>query len=266
MLTRALPLLAAAIISVAGCGASQEEYITPSRLANGLVIILPGIEGESAYNHDIRDGLLAGGTNQGVMIHNWGWPVPGAGPLINQVDFIGNRLAGARLAQIVADYQDRYPGRPVHLVGHSGGGGVAVFSAEGLPEGRQVDGLVLLSASISSGYDLTKAIQKCRSGIVNFYNKSDAAVLGVGTTVVGNVDGMHGPSAGLIGFDRPRSGDSAEKKRAYRKVFQVQVEEGLDEVDAHGAATRSDFVARNVAPWVYSSAWPAGASVAGEQE
>jgi pimeloyl-ACP methyl ester carboxylesterase len=251
-----LPLgLGAALLGLAaGCN-GNDDYLTPERLGNGLVIILPGIEGESEFNHDIRKGLVRAGVSRAMPIHAWGRPIPLAGVLINQVDFLGNRLSGGTVARMITAYQDSHPGQPVHVIGHSGGGGVAVFAAEALPEGRQVDGLILLSASISSAYDLTKAAAHCRKGIVNFYNPEDTGLLGVGTIVMGTVDGTHGPSAGLIGFDKATA-------RGNEKVFQVRVD-GLDAIgDPHSAATGVSFVAANVAPWVLANAWPANSSFA----
>ncbi len=246
-----LPVVAAilgAVLSVMGC-TGNAEYLTEDRLNNGLVIILPGIEGHSRLNENIRGGLVAGGVYRAMPIHPWGRPVPLVGPLITQVDFLGNRLAGIGIAKIVTDYQDKYPDRPVYIVGHSGGGGVAVFAAEAMPEGRQIDGLVLLSASISSAYDLKKALSHCRNGIVNFYNKGDAGLLGVGTIVVGTVDGTHGPSAGLIGFD-------SFDKPGYEGLYQVKMV-GVSE-DSHTTSTQAGFVASFVTPWVLSDSWPAG--------
>ena len=198
----AVALASAGLLATAGCG-SNTEYVTEERLANGLVIVLPGIEGESQANRSIRDGLLAAGVDRAVPIHHWGRPVPGLGLLLNQMDIIGNRLAGINIAKMIVAYQDSHPGMPVHIVGHSGGGGVAVFAAEAMPAGRQVDGLVLLSASVSSAYDLTKALGKCKNGIVNFYSKADVGLLVIGTIVAGNVDGIRGPAAGAISFDKP---------------------------------------------------------------
>jgi len=251
-------------IAAGGCGDRNAPYLTESRLAKGLVIILPGIEGESPLNHDIRKGLVAAGVYRGLPIYSWGRPIPLAGPLINQMDFIGNRLAGARVAEMVVSQQDRYPGRPVYLVGHSGGGGIAVFAAEALPKNRKVDGLILLSASISKGYDLTKALNRCRNGIVNFYNRSDAALLGVGTTIVGNVDGGHGPSAGLVGFEMPRSGDPKEKILAYKKLYQIEATPAMTRgsIDPHASTTDPDFVATYVARWILASHWPPRGSYA----
>jgi len=249
-----LPLLSMLTV---GCGYdASSSYMTPARLDEGLVIILPGIEGEGPMNRDIRRGLEMAGIRRALPIYHWGRPVPGIGMILNQMDFIGNRLAGASIAKMIEQYQAEHPDAPVYLVGHSGGGGVAVFAAEGMPEGKQVDGLVLLSASIWSGYDLTKALSRCRSGIANFYNESDIGLLGIGTTITSNVDGMRGPSAGLIGFETPKPGDSEAKKLAYGKLFQIPIVG--DESDPHAAATRPGFVSARVAPWVASSDWPAG--------
>jgi len=248
-----LPVVAAilgAVLPVMGY-ADNAEYLTEDRLNNGLVIILPGIEGHSQLNENIRRGLVAGGVYRAIPIHPWGRPVPLVGPLITQVDFLGNRLAGIGMAKIVTDYQDKYPDRPVYIVGHSGGGGVAVFTAEAMPEGRQIDGLILLSASISSAYDLKKALSHCRNGIVSFYNKGDSTLLGLGTIVIGTVDGTHGPSAGLIGFD-------AFDKPGYESLYQVKMV-GVSE-DSHTTSTQTGFVANFVTPWVLSDNWPVGST------
>ena len=255
-------VLAASLASAAGCNTSNQKFLTDERLANGLVIILPGIEGESRLNRNIRQGMVSAGVYRGMPIYSWGRPIPLAGMFLNQVDFLGNRLAGIGIAKMVTDYQDSHPGRPVYLVGHSGGGGVAVFAAEAMPQDRQLDGLILLSASISSPYNLSKALSRCRNGIVNFYNKEDAMLLGLGTTVVGNVDGGHGPSAGLVGFAKPGPKDSDEKRFAYTKLFQVQLTPTMaGHGDPHSAVTRTSFVAAHVAPWVRAGSWPPGGRV-----
>ncbi|MFW6132614.1 MAG: alpha/beta fold hydrolase [Planctomycetota bacterium] len=240
-----------------GCNGGG-PYMQEERLQNGLVIILPGIEGESQFNRNIRRGLLSSGIDRAMPIHRWGRPVPGVGMLLNQMDVVGNRIAGAVVAERVMEYQDEYPGRPVHLIGHSGGGGIAVFAAEALKDDHKVDGLVLLSASISSAYDLSKALSRSRSGLVNFYSEADVGLLVIGTILAGNVDGTHGPAAGAIGFDRPRPGDRPEKKRAYSKLHEFPVSDAmLPGADAHTAATGTAFVRRHVAPWVMSTMWPA---------
>ena len=246
-------LLLTLAAAAAGCGGTGlDPGLDPTRLANGLVIVLPGIEGGEGLSGGIRDGLLSGGVTAAVPIVQWGRPVPVAGPLLNQMDFVGNRLVAQRLAQMVANYQDAHPGQPVYLVGHSGGGGVAVFTAEALGElgaERKVEGLVLLSASISKGYDLAKALAQCRKGIVNFYSRGDLAVLGVGTTVFGNVDGVRGPAAGAVGFDN-----------SYARLYQVPWSEDMlsyGNLGGHIDTANERFVRQYVARWVTGPAWPA---------
>lgn len=249
-------LLIAALTLIAGCGgAASDQFLSETRKSNGLVIILPGIEGESPFNHDIRRGLLSAGVTDALPIYHWGRPIPLAGVLLNQVDVLGNRIEASKISSMIVQYQDAYPGRPVYLIGHSGGGGIAVFAAEGLPPGRQVDGLVLLSASISSGYDLTRALARTKNGIVNFFNQDDVPLLGIGTTVLGNVDGARGPASGLLGFDTPSPNDRQERVEAYRKLRQVPIQGMAGDGDAHTAATRAGFVSNMVAPYVRSGAW-----------
>ncbi len=234
-------VLLAGLLSAGGCGADT-SYMNDERLDRGLVVILPGIEGRSPLNADIRRGLDAAGIDTAMPIYAWGAPVPGIGMVINQTNFLGNRLAGANIAQFVTEYQDQHPGKPVYLVGHSGGGGVAVFAAEAMPPGRQIDGLVLLSASISANYDLTDALAKVRNGIVNFYNSDDVALLSVGTTIMGNVDGARGASAGLEGFTS-----------SFPRLYEGRVN---GSGDPHASTTRAAFVASRVAPWIRAKTWP----------
>ncbi|KPK79216.1 MAG: hypothetical protein AMJ81_13605 [Phycisphaerae bacterium SM23_33] len=237
-----------AALGLGGCGLSGEN-VTPERLDCGLVIILPGIEGEGPLSHGVREGLLDAGVDLALAIHQWGRPVPLAGPLLNQMDIIGNRLAGARIAQLIMDYQDSHPAGPVYIVGHSGGGGVAVFAAEALPDGRDIQGLILLSPSISSGYDLTKALGRCRNGIVNFYSKGDVGLLVVGTTLFGNVDGVRGPAAGAVGFSK-----------SLPDVYQVGWDESMVAAGhdgSHTGVTNVRFVKTHIASWVKKPNWPA---------
>ena len=247
LLRLATLLVSLSILTLSGCSPTNKELVTPERLEHGLVLILPGIEGEGTLSYNIRKGLLKAGVSAALPIYRWGRPVPLAGPILNQMDVIGNRLVAKRIAQYIVDYQDSHPFAPVYIIGHSGGGGIAVFTAEELPDGRMIDGLILLSASISKGYDLSKALQHCRKGIVNFYSKKDVGLLGVGTTVVGNVDGVRGPSAGLTGFDN-----------SYPKLYQIPWSKDMESAGNYGGhadSTNPEFVKEYVAPWVMGIGW-----------
>ncbi len=239
--------------SLGGCGVSTPSleddsmYVNEQRKSKGLVVILPGIEGPSHYNRGIREGLYNAGVEYALMIRPWGVPVPVAGMLVNQTNFLGNRLAGAGVAQMVADYQQNYPGRPIYIIGHSGGGGVAVFTAESLAEshGKKIEGLVLVAGSISKGYDLTKALAMTNKGLVNFYNPMDTAMLQEGCMVAGCVDGAHDEAAGLNGFTK-----------RFKQLYQVHVPPADDQ---HGSGTRSPYVTEYMAPWISAPQWPLAA-------
>ena len=255
--SRISPVLLAVVLAAVGCS-DNAEWTTPERLNEGMVVILPGGEGAGQLNKEIRYGLDEAAIAYALPIRDWGRPIPLLGVLINQVDFLGNRLAAHHIARTIMQYQDEYPDRPVYIVGHSGGGGIAVFVAEYMDEGRQVEGVIILSGSISSAYNLQKALSRTRHGIVNFYNRNDGALLAVATTLVGNVDGIHGPSAGLIGFDEPRDGDSEERRRAYTALYQVEMTDDMLVIggDSHTAVTQRSFVTTFVAPWIYLPVWP----------
>jgi hypothetical protein len=168
--------------------------------------------------------------------------------LVNQTDAAGNRKAGAKLAQRILTYQRNRPGRPIFLVGHSGGGGVAIFAMESLSSmgGQPIEGAFLLSASISSNYALGRALQMTRRGIVNVSNPEDN-LLDSGTAVFGNVDGGHGGSAGRTGFSR-----------RYPKLFERQVTAASLGVTgpAHFVATNARVIGQRAPAWLLSPSWP----------
>ena len=257
-ITRLGPFILPALLCLAGCSGNA-KFMTEERLARGMIMILPGIEGPSPLNEDVRRGLIAAGCPRAMPIRSWGNPLPLLGVPLKQFDLLGAHLAAEDIRDELVRYQTKHPGVPVYLVGHSGGGGIVVLVAEKMPDGHSLTGLLLLSASISSAHDLTEALQHLDNGIVNFYNKEDAAMLGVATTLFSNIDGLHGPSAGLLGFDWPAESDSDERKTAYGKLYQIQLKPGMlrQTGDPHTVATRPSFVATYVAAWTNGQPWPA---------
>ena len=231
---------------VAGC-CSEQPYMAKDRLARGLVVVLPGIEGRSGYNEAICRGLDAGGVVCAIELHDW---TSSLGPLYNLRAYDRNRRMASQLGWRLTRYMWEYPECPVVLVGQSGGGAVALWTAEQMLPGYKVDGIVMLAASVSPKYVLEFALAKTREGIVNFYSPRDWLFLGLGTTVYGTMDGRHSHSAGQLGFEIMHNSPDA---RAYNKLYQVPWRPEMaasGNAGMHLTSGAEDFVARYVAPLV----------------
>jgi hypothetical protein len=254
-------LLAGTLLAACGCAPTgraafdlDKRYVTTERAAKGLVVILPGIEGEDQAPHDVRDGLYKAGIPYALVVYRWGAPVPGVGMLINQTDVARNRRQGEEIASQIATYQQKHPGAPVFMIGHSAGGGVTVFTLEALGRitgAKPIDGAFLLSSSLSANYDLTGALNMTRRGIVNVSNSDDTLVLGAGTAAAGNVDGGRGDSAGRTGFSR------SYQKVYERPITNEEVRRRLGVMGpAHFVATNEKLIEHYAPAWILAERWP----------
>ena len=177
---------------------SVDHLASNDRRAAGLVIVLPGIEGRSTLNLDIARGLVDGGVPCSVELHDWT-----TGRLFYSLYHLRSTTWQARqavrLAKRITDYQSEFPGRPVVLVGHSGGAAMSLLTLP-LLEDRKITGAVMLAAAVSPRYDTTAARQYVERGIWSFHSPLDWLQLGLGTLAAGTFDGKHTFSAGMVGF------------------------------------------------------------------
>jgi pimeloyl-ACP methyl ester carboxylesterase len=176
---------------------------TADRLGQGLILVLPGIEGHSAFNWSIVQGLRDAGVGAATVLHDWTtgyWPAF----LFHLRAGRRNRLQADEIARIIIDYQEAFPKRPVHLIGHSGGGALAVWAIESLPEGRTVSTALLLAPALAPSYQLGTALRKTDRGIWHFWSPFDCLFLAAGTLCFGTLDGRHCPAAGWCGFRSPK--------------------------------------------------------------
>ncbi|MCG3179432.1 MAG: hypothetical protein BIFFINMI_01767 [Phycisphaerae bacterium] len=212
-------ILAAGLILAgsAGCSANNEApYVTPERLDSGLIVILPGLEGPSMNNSDQQQGLYDSGLPYAIHIYDWIGSQVGVSYAFDQP---ACRRKAAEVAAFIADYQAHHPGRPVFLLGHSGGGAIAVFAAEAMPEGHALAGLVTMAAALSPEYDLSKALVHCGGRMANFYTPTDWFLRGL-TGIGQNLDGVPGATAGYDGFRLPANG-SAQRARLFSSLRQI---------------------------------------------
>lgn len=227
-----------------------EEWLAPERAEQGYAIVLPGVEGTSFHNISIARGLIDAGYPGALEVRDW---TTGHWPL-----FVYHLMALARNRQVARDiaaqivaYQDRFPDRPVTLVGHSGGAAMAVLVLEALPEERRVTQAVLLAAAISPEYDLTPALARTERGITNFYSWGDVPHLVVGTLALGTVDRQHTVSAGAGGFHVPPNLNEDERQLYAERLHQIPYRLAMAKSfngGGHIGPTNRKFVADWVAP------------------
>ena len=201
------------------CGRLLQRFRTPERYAHGLIIVLPGIESQSFLNHSIVWGLSDAGWAGAIEIDDW---------TTSHVVFCvyhlrawrRNLRQAARIADRIVAYQDQYPGQPVHLIGHSGGGALAVLILEALPTERRITTAILLGPAIAPRYPLQTALSRVERGVWNFWSPRDWFFLGAGTLLLGTLDGKITCSAGMIGFRKPANLSETDARAYDEKLHQ----------------------------------------------
>lgn len=183
---------------------ADAQLVFPERASSAYTMVLPGVSGTSTVDAGIVKGLAEADIPSAIELYDWtahpNWRV------YNLRAIEWNRNEAQRIAAKIAAYQDRFPGRPVHLIGYSGGAGIAVFALEALAPGRKVMDAVLIAPTLATDYDLSQALARTERGICNFYSPLDAGVLMLATAAVGTSEGRHTVAAGAVGFQASRSG------------------------------------------------------------
>lgn len=205
------------------CGRLLRRFRTPERYARGLVIVLPGIESESFLNHSVVWGLHDGGWDGAIELYDW--------TTSNTLLFIyhlrswrRNLQQARQIAERIVAYQQEFPGRPVHVIGHSGGGAMTVLILEALPDKCQINSAILLASALGPDYPLQTALTRTESGLWNFWSPFDLLFLGGGTMLLGTIDGQLSVSSGLIGFREPAGLTPAERELYERRLHQQRYE------------------------------------------
>jgi len=227
--------------------------MNPVSIQQGLVIVLPGIEGRSSLNENICAGLKLGGVPWAVELNDWTNRY--LSPLYNLRAEERNHRKAAEIAAHIEQYQAEHPGCPVVLVGHSGGGAIAIWAAEILRSNEKIKGIILINVALSREYDLCKALEHTEQGIVNFSSDKDTILLGAGTTIFATMDGRHESSAGMTGFLAPPT----LPKIYDDKLFEIEWSESMGVYSSHSgghfSSSNEDFVSRYIAPIVLAPKW-----------
>jgi hypothetical protein len=243
-----LAVLAAVLLFVAAVkGADRSPATRPSAEPKDLWLLhLPGIGGEMPIDHAMTRGVKDGGYPGQIEIYDWTEHDPGLSALLSRQR---NEREAKKISQMIEKRLKENPKLQITLTSHSAGTGLAVWALEKLPEGMQVQTLVMLASALSPKYDLTAALNHVRGKAYLYYSSGDTLVLGAGTKLFGTVDGVNTEAAGLVGFSRPKGAD----EKQYEKLVQVPYDKGWlayhDSGDHIGCMSRS-FARHVLAPIV----------------
>ena len=243
--------------------ASLDNRPAEDRASRGYVFYLDGAGGGGAlrnYAAGVRQGLLDAGYPGAGEIFNW---ETGAGVTVDQLASVEyKRKRAAELARKIERYADSHPGAPITLIGLSAGTAIAAFALEALPDDVSVDTVVMLSGSLSSSYDLSRALERV-SGKMYVFRSSRDTVLSFLLPIAGSADRVNTKrTIGLSGVDAPRS---AAARRQYLKIIEVPWNERFRDYGNNGGHTDSvkrRFIQAVVAPLIQTRDAPAVASAA----
>ena len=254
----AMGICVAIVLSAVGCETHEPDR--ELRMQRGFVYYLDGAGGGSAlsnYAGGIKKGMKDAGYEGTGKIFVW---QTGLGVTADQLasESFKRKKAG-QLAKEIAAYKKEYPGATVNLMALSAGTAVAVFTLEAMPADQSVRNVILLSGSLSSVYDLTKALGRVEGKLYVFTSTKDA-VLRYGIAMYGTADRAKGTrrTIGLNGVDPPRR-VSAGTRRLYAKVVEIAWNEEFRDYGHQGGHTdsvKAAFVQAVVAPLVVISPRP----------
>ena len=215
-------------------------------MKKGYLYYLDGAGGGTAQNNwsaGVRDGLLAAGYPGAGEMFSW---ETGKGMIKDQEESVARGRADAkRLAEEIQKREAAYPNAPVEMLGFSAGTAIAIFALEALPESVKVQNVVLLGASISHDYDLSKALKHVR-GHMYVYTSTHDLMVGVFMKFTGTADRKHDDAgADIHGFVLP-AGATAETKALYaRKIVTIKWTKELEadgDYGHHFDNIKKDFI------------------------
>lgn len=215
----------------------------------GLIFVIGGVGGLDPLQMCAPHTLPYAGVPHAIEVFSWTHGI--CRPLRDLQDTRYLLQQAERLANAIREARRREPNRPIYLLGHSAGAGIALAAAEQLPPAC-LERIILLAAAVSPRYDLRGALRATRLEVVSFNSTYDRLCLDWCTSLFGTVDRVYGHAAGLDGFRPPANLDD-EGERLYRRLVQVpwrlemvwKCTDGL-----HNGACMPIFLATRVAPWL----------------
>lgn len=249
----------AACLPATGCCGSAGHFLPEDQF--GRTYYIDGAGNWGFGRHSVSRGLRDAGY-RGRIIH-YGWSLT-LNPALDQA--FGRFTARSQaklLAREIEEYLRHYPDNRVNIVALSAGTGLAVWACESLSPPAKVFNLVLLSSSLSSHYDMSRALAHVEGKVYVYWSPIDGMLSGP-VRLLGTIDGrLASTPAGLVGLQFPSpkicnirwshryeaAGWTGSHVSTVREPFvrQVLARHVMPEPVEQTAATGSDASARLVA-------------------
>jgi len=181
------------------CGCQFAGKADP-RLSQNVTFVLNGLDGPGPWYSGLVGGLQHGDNGEQVELVAWGAPLT---VLPNLFLSSLHNSAETRLARRIRAWREAHPLGRISLLGHSAGCGVVLGALPRLPQGMQVDNVLLLAPAVSENRDLAPALMHVAGTLHVFYSTWDEIL--PSTLLTGTYDGAPGNSAGRGGFDSARN-------------------------------------------------------------
>lgn len=190
--------LVAAALAAGGAGCSSSGWRFRTEDQFGRTYYVDGAGNWGFGRLAVPRGLREAGYRGRVKSFTW---TATLNPALDQA--LGPFVAKAKgkvLAREIENYLEHYPDNEVHIIALSAGTGVAVWACEHLKPPARVGNMILLSSSLSSDYNMSKALAHVQ-GKVYVYSSPNDGVLSGPVHVLGTIDGRFDcEPAGLVGL------------------------------------------------------------------
>lgn len=195
----------------------------PGNPARGLVFAVDGAGGFEAASRSVQQTVAADHLPLDVRCYHWTHGY--CRILADEVHAAHQRRQARKLAALILSCRQECPNRPISLVGHSAGCGLALLVAESLPP-NTLDRIVMLAPAVSVRRDLRAVLASTCRGVDVFYSKDDWICLGLFVLFTGTTDHCWTrAAAGKVGF-QPTI-ESPEDAALYAKLHQYPWDESL---------------------------------------
>lgn len=192
--------------------------------------------------NDVPKGLKDAGYRGTVANHRWSITL---NPVLDQTLRFVARGSAKGLASEITKYLKANPKADVNIIALSAGTGVGAWAIENVEPPCKVNNFILLGSSLSSRYDIRKALDNMKGHVYVYYASADPILQGP-VRALGTIDGTFDDSAGLVGLRGP-----AYAGRVINIGWSSRYT-SLGWTGGHADCTNHKFVQQELARWIIS--------------